>query len=133
VQASDANGIVVITQLQPISVIFTVPEDSLQTVLKRLHGGAALQVTAFDRTGSNKLDTGRLETIDNQIDPTTGTVKLRAAFDNRDQDLFPNQFVNVQLLVETMQGATVIPVSAVQRGAPGTFVYVVKDDGTVAA
>ncbi|MBV8789513.1 MAG: MdtA/MuxA family multidrug efflux RND transporter periplasmic adaptor subunit, partial [Mycobacterium sp.] len=133
VQTSDANGIVVITQLQPISVIFTLPEDSLQTVLKRLHDSAVLQTTAFDRTGASKLDAGRLETIDNQIDPTTGTVKLRAAFDNHDLLLFPNQFVNVQLLVETMQGATVIPVSAVQRGAPGTFVYVVKDDSTVAA
>src|SRR5438477_7136614 len=127
VQTSDANGIVVITQLQPISVIFTVPEDSLQAVLKRVRGGASLQVTIFDRTGTNKLDTGKLETIDNQIDPTTGTVKLRAVFDNAQQDLFPQQFVNVQLLVNTLQGVTIVPSSAVQRGA-GPFVYVVKPD-----
>src|SRR5207237_98202 len=85
VQTSDAGGIVVITQLQPISVIFTLPEDSLPTVMRRLHAGAALSVTAFDRTGTNKLDTGRLETVDNQIDTSTGTVKLRAVFDNPEQ------------------------------------------------
>jgi multidrug efflux system membrane fusion protein len=133
VQTSDANGIVVITQLQPISVIFTLPEDNLPAVLKRLHAGATLQVTAFDRTGTTKLDTGHLETIDNQIDPTTGTVKLRAVFDNASQDLFPNQFVNVQLLVDTMHDTPIVPVAATQRGAPGTFVYVVKADNTVVA
>jgi len=133
VQTSDASGIVVITQMEPLSVIFTLPEDNLQTVLRRTRSGAALQATAFDRTGTNKLDTGRLETIDNQIDTSTGTVKLRAVFENHEQNLFPNQFVNIQLLVETMQGAVLIPVSAVQRGAPGTFVYVVKEDSTVAA
>jgi multidrug efflux system membrane fusion protein len=133
VQTSDASGIVVITQLQPISVIFTLPEDNLREVLRRLHAGATLQVTAFDRTGTTKLDTGRLETIDNQIDTSTGTVKLRAVFDNPEQILFPNQFVNVQLLVNTLQGVTVIPTAAVQRGAPGTFVYLVKPGDTVAA
>jgi multidrug efflux system membrane fusion protein len=133
VQTSDASGLVVITQLQPISVIFTLPEDSLQEVLKQMRGGAKLQVTLFDRTGTNKLETGRLETMDNQIDPTTGTVKLRAVFDNAQQDLFPQQFVNVQLLVNTLQGVTIVSTSAVQRGAPGTFVYIVKPDSTVAA
>jgi multidrug efflux system membrane fusion protein len=133
VQTSDAGGIVVITQLQPISVIFTLPEDNLREVLRRLRAGATLQVTAFDRTGTTKLDTGHLETVDNQIDTSTGTVKLRAVFDNPEQILFPNQFVNVQLLVNTLQGVTVIPTAAVQRGAPGTFVYLVKPGNTVAA
>jgi multidrug efflux system membrane fusion protein len=133
VQTSDANGIVVITQLQPISVIFTLPEDKIPAVAQRVRDGTALTATAFDRSGATKLATGRLETIDNQIDPTTGTVKLRAAFDNPDQTLFPNQFVNVQLLVDTLRGADLVPNAAVQRGAPGTFVYVVKPDETVAA
>src|SRR5438067_2897364 len=133
VQTSDANGIVVITQLQPISVIFTLPEDKLPAVARRVRQGAALSATAFDRSGAVKLDTGRLETIDNQIDTTTGTVKLRAIFDNADQALYPNQFVNVQLLVDTLKGADLVPNAAVQRGAPGTFVYVAKPDETVAA
>jgi multidrug efflux system membrane fusion protein len=133
VQTSDATGIVVITQLQPISAIFTLPEDSLQVVLRRMRGNTSLAATAFDRSGTKRLDTGRLDTVDNQIDTTTGTVKLRATFDNPDQTLFPNQFVNIQLLVDTVRGADLIPNSAVQRGAPGTFVYVVKPDETVAA
>ncbi|MBV9965043.1 MAG: efflux RND transporter periplasmic adaptor subunit, partial [Alphaproteobacteria bacterium] len=133
VQTSDANGIVIITQLQPISVIFTLPEDNLPAVAQRIHNGASLTATAFDRTGAVKLDTGRLDTIDNQIDTTTGTFKLRAAFDNSGETLFPNQFVNVQLLVDTLRGADLIPNAAVQRGAPGTFVYVVKPDETVTA
>src|ERR1700720_4299213 len=133
VQTSDANGIVVITQLQPISAIFTLPEDSLQAVLRRVRGGETLAVTAFDRSGTTRLDTGRLDTIDNQIDTSTGTLKLRAIFDNSDQTLFPNQFVNIQLLVDTLRGTTLVPNAAIQRGAPGTFVYVVKPDETVAA
>src|SRR5580704_5960636 len=133
VQTSDASGLVVITQLQPISVIFTLPEDNLPVVMRRTRGGATLAVTAFDRTGATKLDTGRLDTIDNQIDTTTGTVKLRAIFDNPDQSLFPNQFVNVQLLVDTVHDATLIPNAAIQRGPPGTFAYVVKPDETVTA
>ena len=133
VQTSDANGIVVITQLQPISVIFTLPEDNLRAVLRRMHAGATLAATAYDRTGATRLDVGRLETVDNQIDTSTGTVKLRAIFDNPEQILFPNQFVNIQLLVDTLHDATVIPTAAVQRGAPGTFVYLVKPDDTVAA
>jgi multidrug efflux system membrane fusion protein len=133
VQTSDPNGIVVITQLQPISVIFTLPEDSIPAVLRRVRGGETLAVTAFDRSGTTRLDTGRLDTIDNQIDTSTGTLKLRAIFDNSDQTLFPNQFVNIQLLVDTLRGTTLVPNAAVQRGAPGTFVYVVKPDETVAA
>src|SRR5205823_380752 len=109
VQTSDASGLVVITQIQPISVIFTLPEDSLQAVLKQVRGGAKLQATAFDRTGARKLDIGSLETVDNQIDPTTGTVKLRAIFDNAAEALFPQQFVNVQLLVDTLRDTAIIP------------------------
>jgi membrane fusion protein, multidrug efflux system len=133
IQTTSTTGIVVITQLQPISVIFTLPEDSLPAVLTRLHAGARLQVTAYDRTGATKLDTGALETVDNQIDPTTGTVKLRAIFANPDLILFPNQFVNVQLLVNTLSNTDIIPTAAIQRGEPGTFVYVVKPNKTVEA
>jgi multidrug efflux system membrane fusion protein len=132
VQTSDANGIVVITQLKPITVVFTLPEDNLPAIQKQLQAGATLQVTAFDRTRSTKLATGTLLTIDNQIDTTTGTVKLKAQFDNADEVLFPNQFVNAQLLVRTLKDTIIIPTAAIQRGAPGTFVYVVKpDDDTV--
>jgi membrane fusion protein, multidrug efflux system len=130
VQTSDANGIVVVTQLQPISVIFTLPEDKLPDVMNRVRTGADLAVTAYDRTGSNELAQGKLETVDNQIDTTTGTVKLRAIFDNDQETLFPNQFVNVKLLVNTLHDADIVPNSAIQRGAPGTFVYVVKPDRT---
>ena len=133
VQTSDAAGIVVITKLQPISVIFTLPEDNLPEVLQRLHAGAKLPVVAYDRTGTIKLDSGMLETVDNQIDPTTGTVKLRADFPNPDMILFPNQFVDVQLLVNTLEKTDLVPTAAIQRGAPGTFVYVVKPNHTVMA
>lgn len=126
-----ATGIAVITQMKPMSVIFSLPEDNLPAVLKRVGAGAKLQVTAFDRSGQTKLATGMMETLDNQIDPTTGMLKYRAIFDNNDEMLFPNQFVNVQLLLDTMTGTTVIPTAAIQRGAPGTFVYVVKPDNTV--
>ena len=131
-QTSEPNGIVVITQLQPISVIFTLPEDNLPAVLKRVRGRREPAGDRLDRTGATKLDTGKLETVDNQIDTTTGTVKLRAIFDNRISSLFPNQFVNIKLLVDTMHDADIVPNSAIQRGAPGTFVYVVKPDETVA-
>ncbi|HKS88998.1 MAG TPA: MdtA/MuxA family multidrug efflux RND transporter periplasmic adaptor subunit [Stellaceae bacterium] len=133
VTASDPNGIVVITQMQPISVIFTLPEDNLPAVLRRLNAGATLAVTAYDRTGTTRLDSGTLQTVDNQIDTSTGTIKLRAVFDNREQILFPNQFVNAYLLVDTLHDATLVPTAAIQRGAPGTFVYVVKPDHTVTA
>jgi len=132
VQTSDPNGIVVVTQLQPISVIFTLPEDNLPEVFKRWHAGAALPVTAYDRSGSAELDKGTLNTIDNQIDTTTGTVKLRAMFNNEQLVLFPNQFVNVQLVVDTLHNVDIVPSAAIQRGAPGTFVYLVKPDHTVA-
>jgi multidrug efflux system membrane fusion protein len=133
VQTSDSNGIVVITQLQPISVIFTLPEDSLPAVLKQIHAGKTLQAVALDRAGTTEIETGQLATIDNQIDPTTGTVKLRATFPNAAQNLFPNQFVNIKLRVDTLQNTAIIPSSAIQRGAPGTFVYLVKPDNTVTA
>jgi multidrug efflux system membrane fusion protein len=132
VQTGDPNGIVVVTQLQPISVIFTLPEDNLPQVMARVRAGAALPVTAYDRTGSTELATGKLDTVDNQIDTTTGTVRLRALFDNEQDVLFPNQFVNVKLLVNSLHDADIVPSSAIQRGAPGTFVYLVKPDHTVA-
>jgi multidrug efflux system membrane fusion protein len=132
VQTSDTNGIVVVTQLQPISVIFTLPEDNLPEVMKRVRAGAVLGVIAYDRTGVTELAGGKLDTVDNQIDTTTGTVKLRAIFDNEQENLFPNQFVNIKLLVNTLHDADLVPNSAIQRGAPGTFIYVVKPDHTVA-
>ena len=132
VQNSDPNGIVVVTQLQPISVIFTLPEDNLPQVFKRWHAGAVLPVTAYDRTGATELEKGTLNTIDNQIDTTTGTVKLRAMFNNEQWVLFPNQFVNIQLTVDTMHDVDIVPSAAIQRGAPGTFVYRVEPNQTVA-
>jgi multidrug efflux system membrane fusion protein len=131
VQVSDANGIVVLTQVQPITVIFTLPEDNLPAVLKRLRAGATLQVSAFDRSQRTKLATGTVTTIDNQIDTTTGTFKLRAQFDNPDETLFPNQFVNTELLADVRRDTVVVPTSAIQRGAPGTFAYAVQPDNTV--
>ena len=131
VTMGDTTGICVVTQVQPISVMFTIPEDALPPVRKRLREGATLTVTALDRAQKNQLGLGKLATIDNQIDTTTGTVKLRAVFDNEDEALFPNQFVNVRLLADTVKDATVVPVAAIQRGQPGTFVYLVKADDTV--
>jgi len=135
VRAGDANGLVVITQLQPTTVVFSIPEDSLPPVMKKIREGEMrgekLTVTAFDRTGKTQLATGVLLTVDNQIDPATGTVKLKAQFANEDLALFPNQFVNVRLLVDTRRGATVVPAAAVQRGTPGTFVYTVDADTKV--
>src|SRR5579863_3840668 len=131
VTANDANGLVVITQVQPITAIFSLPEDQLPAVIKQLNAGATLKVAAYDRSNTTLLATGKLLTTDNQIDTTTGTIKLRAQFSNEDGILFPNQFVNIRLLVDVLHDATVIPTSAVQRGAPGTFVYAVKPDSTV--
>jgi membrane fusion protein, multidrug efflux system len=132
VTPGDATGLVVITQFQPITVIFPVAEDDLPQITKRLKAAKTLPLTAFDRSGTNMLATGELKTIDNQIDTTTGTVKLRADFANDDDALFPNQFVNVRLLVDTLKGATVVPTAAIQRGAPGTFVYLLNSkDQTV--
>jgi len=132
IRASDANGLVVITQLQPITAVFTIPQDSLPEVLKRLRAGVSLPVEAYDREQKTRLATGKLLTVDNQIDPTTGTIKLKAQFSNEDGGLFPNQFVNVRLQLDTLRGATLVPTAAVQRGSQGTFVYVLKDDKTVA-
>ncbi len=131
VTPSLTNGLVVITQLQPISVIFTVPEDALPQIMPRLAAGVKLPVTAFDRTDSHKLAEGVMAVLDNQVDTTTGTVKIRAMFDNTDSALFPNQFVNVQLLVNTIQNTVLVPTAAIQRGVPGTYVFVVKPDDTV--
>lgn len=131
VQLGDASGICVITLMQPMSVLFSIPEDSLPAVRKRLREGATLQATALDRAQKVQLGVGKLSTTDNQIDTTTGTVKLRAMFDNADEALFPQQFVNIRLLVDTVKDATTVPVAAIQRGQPGTFVYRVKPDDTV--
>lgn len=128
VRASDQTGIVVITQLQPISVLFNIPEDNLSAVLKKLHAGVTLRVEAYDRDDKVKIATGTLQTVDNQIDQNTGTSRLKAVFDNKDNALFPNQFVNVHMLLETDRGATIIPAAAVQRGPQGTYVYIVNSD-----
>jgi multidrug efflux system membrane fusion protein len=131
VTPGDATGLVVITQFQPITVIFPVAEDELPRIAKRLKAANTLPLTAFDRSNTNRIATGELKTIDNQIDTTTGTVKLRGEFTNDDEMLYPNQFVNVRLLVDTLKGATVVPTAAIQRGAPGAFVYKLNDDQTV--
>jgi multidrug efflux system membrane fusion protein len=131
VHASDAAGMVVITQLQPISVLFTIPEDSLPQVMQQLRSGAHLTVEAYNRDNSRKLASGRLVTIDNQIDNTTGTSKLKAVFDNTDRALFPQQFVNIRLLVDTLSEQLVVPNVAIQNGQQGTFVYVVDDQSKV--
>ncbi len=131
VHASDANGLVVITQLQPIAVLFSLPQDDLPQVSAKLRAGAQLTVDAFDRDDTQKIATGKLLTIDNQIDPTTGTYKLKSVFNNADNALFPNQFVNVHLLVDTKHNLTIVPASAIQRGPQGTYVYAVASDNTV--
>lgn len=123
VHAADTTGLVVITQLQPISVIFTLPQDQLPQVMAKLHGNAQLSVEAWDRDDTAKITSGKLATIDNQIDVTTGTYKLKAVFGNEDNMLFPNQFVNVHLLVDTKHNITLVPVAAIQRGPQGTYVY----------
>jgi multidrug efflux system membrane fusion protein len=135
VTPGDASGLVVITQLQPITAIFPIPEDNVTKVMQRLHDGATLTAEAYDRTNSAKLADGQVLTVDNQIDVTTGTVKLRALFDNKDNMLFPNQFVNIQLVVDELKNQVVMPNAAVHRGAPNgvtsTFVYLVNADSTV--
>jgi len=131
VHAADANGIVTITQLQPITAIFSIPEDNLPGVVERMKGGDTVHVEAYDRQKTVKLADGALLTLDNQIDVTTGSIKLRAEFKNDKSTLFPNQFVNVRMLVDTQQDATVIPSSAVQSGSKGSNVYVVKNGESV--
>ena len=131
VTPGDTNGIVVITQIRPISVLFTVPEDNLQAIAKRLQAGAVLPATAFDRGGANKIADGTLQTFDSQIDPTTGTIKLRALFPNESEALYPNQFVNIRLLLDTHKDVTTMSTAGIQRGVPGTFVYLVNADSAV--
>jgi len=131
VQTSDTTGLLVITQLQPISVIFTISEDQLPPVYAKQRAGQTLPVDAFDREMKNKLASGSLTTIDNEIDQTTGTVKLRATFDNSNNELFPNQFVNARLLEQEKRNVVLIPSAAVQRNSQSTYVYVVKPDSTV--
>lgn len=127
VHANDTNGLLVVTQLQPIAVIFTLPEDQLPEVLKRVRGGGRLTVEAFDRAAQTHLASGSLLTVDNQIDTATGTVKAKAVFDNRDGALFPNQFVNVRLILQEKRNAVVIPTAALQTGTQGNFVYLLKE------
>ena len=131
VRTTDQNGLAVIMQVQPIAVLFNIPEDDLPPVLKKMRAGQQLEVEAYNRDLKKKLATGTLLTIDNQIDPTTGTIRCKAVFPNEDNALFPNQFVNARLLIETKQNATIVPASAIQRSVQSTFVYVVKEDSTV--
>jgi multidrug efflux system membrane fusion protein len=131
VKAADTGGLVVITQLEPIALVFSVPEDSLQPILRRFRAGSKVPVDAFDREGRTKIATGTLVAIDNQIDPTTGTVRLKAAFANTDDVLYPNQFVNARVLIDVLHDAVLAPAEAIQRGPQGAYVYVVKPDKVV--
>ena len=131
VQTSDPNGLVVLTQLRPITVLFTVPEDQVPALLKRVHAGADLPVIAFDRAGLTQLAVGKVLTVDNQIDITTGTIKVKALFTNDDETLFPNQFVNIRLQLDTLHDVLTVPNAAVLRGEPGTFVYVLQEGNKV--
>jgi multidrug efflux system membrane fusion protein len=131
VKASDTGGLVVITQLEPIALVFSVPEDSLQPILRRFRVGNKVPVDAFDREGKTKIATGTLVAIDNQIDPTTGTVRLKASFGNTDGILYPNQFVNARVLIDVLHDAVLAPAEAIQRGPQGAYVYVVKPDKVV--
>jgi membrane fusion protein, multidrug efflux system len=131
VHASDTNGLAVITQIQPIAVVFTLPEDDLQAVMKQFRSGEGLAIEAYDRRGKIKLAEGQLLAVDNQIDTSTGTVKLKGQFANEDGALFSNQFVNIRMLMDTLRSVTIIPAAAIQRGTNGPFVYVVKEDQTV--
>jgi membrane fusion protein, multidrug efflux system len=130
IQAGQSNGIAVVTQLQPISVLFSLPEDDITQLMQQVNAGATLSVDAYDRTQLHKLSSGKLAAVDTQIDTTTGTVKLRASFDNGDNALFPNQFVNVRLLVSQLHNQAIVPGAAIQRGSEGTYVYVVNADKT---
>jgi len=132
VQSGSTTGIVVLTKLSPTTVEFAVPEDSLPQIMARVRSGAVLPVTAFDRANVTRLATGQLAATDTQVNATTGTVMLRANFDNSDEALFPSQFVNVIMLLDTLKDVVTVPVRAVQRGAPGNYVYLVADDDTVA-
>jgi membrane fusion protein, multidrug efflux system len=127
VTAANTAGLVVITEVDPIAIVFTLPEDALRTVLPRIRAGVRLPVDAFDRAGATRLASGTVLTVDNEIDQSTGTVRLKAVFENHSQSLFPSQFVNVQLLADTEHAQLVVPTSAVQQGPQGSFVYVVRD------
>jgi multidrug efflux system membrane fusion protein len=131
VKAADSGGLVVITQLEPIALVFSVPEDSLQPILRRFRTGAKVPVDAFDREGRRKIATGTLAAIDNQIDPATGTVRLKASFGNTDGVLYPNQFVNARVLIDVLHDTVLAPAEAIQRGPQGAYVYVVKPDKVV--
>jgi membrane fusion protein, multidrug efflux system len=131
VKASDTGGLVVIAQLEPIALVFSVPEDSLQPILRRFRTGGKVPVDAYDREGRTKIATGTLVAIDNQIDPTTGTVRLKASFGNTDGVLYPNQFVNARVLIDVLHDAVLAPAEAIQRGPQGAYVYVVKPDKVV--
>jgi multidrug efflux system membrane fusion protein len=131
VHAADANGLVVITQIQPIAVVFTLPEDRLQDVMKKFHTGDSITLDAYDRRGQIKLAQGQLSAVDNQIDTTTGTVKLKGQFANEDGALFSNQFVNIKMAMDTLRSVTIMPTSAIQRGTMGAFAYVVQANQTV--
>jgi multidrug efflux system membrane fusion protein len=131
VRASDPNGVVSITQTQPMAVVFSVPEIHVPLIMRQLKLGKALAVEAWDRDQKIRLAQGRVSTTDNAIDVATGTLRLKATLDNRDGSLFPNQFANIRLQLDTLKNALVVPVQAVQRGAAGTFVYVVQADNTV--
>jgi multidrug efflux system membrane fusion protein len=131
VHAADANGVVVITQLQPIDVVFTLPADQIPQVLPQVHAGQVLPVDAYDRDLKHQLATGKLLAVDNQIDSTTGTVRLKSVFANQNEALFPDQFVNARLLVNTIHNAVTVPVAAIQRSPQTTFVYAIKPDHTV--
>jgi multidrug efflux system membrane fusion protein len=131
VHATDVGGMLVITLTTPISVIFTLPEDVVPAVMKRWHAEPNISVDAFDRAGNHKLATGKVLAVDNQIDTTTGTLKLKAQFENEDRSLFANQFVNIKMHLDTLKNVTLAPTSAIQRGVDGSFVYVVNADNTV--
>ncbi len=131
VQSNSNTGIAVVTQLEPITVVFAIPQDKLPQVHALMRSGTSLQVTAYDRANVTNLATGRATAIDSQIDTSTGTVKLRAEFDNKDQQLFPNQFVNIRLLLETRHQVVRVPISAIQSGGPGSYVYLINADKTV--
>jgi multidrug efflux system membrane fusion protein len=131
VHASDPNGLLVITQVDPISVIFTVAEDDLPVVLRKFAAGEHLPAEAYDRDNRVRIGSGTLGTVDNQIDPSTGSLRLRAVFENKDNLLFPNQFVNIRLLVEQKSGVTLVPTAVIQRNSRSTYVYVVNQDDTV--
>jgi multidrug efflux system membrane fusion protein len=131
IQPTDANGMAVITQLQPVTVVFSVPQDNLPAIMKRLRAGEVLPVSAYSQDGKVLLAKGTLLAVDNQIDTTTGTVKIKAKFDNKNNELFPNQFVNAVMKVDTLSGVTVMAIAAIQRGSIGTFAYVVKEDKSV--